>query len=156
MLERLGVLTDEVSENIVEALDWASAQELKHVEIRLVNGENVADLSDIELADLLFEVEKRNLFISCIASPLFKCALDPTREVASGDTFGQKEESVEAHFAKLDRMIEICKQLRTDKIRIFSFWREKNPAAHEKEVIQHLQRAANIAKKSRCIPLTGK
>ncbi len=147
MLERVGVLTDEVSENIVEALDRVRANGLRHVEVRFVNGKNVADLSDTELADLRFEVEKRDLFISCIASPLFKCALDP-REVASGDTFGQTEVSIEAHFSKLDRVVDICKQLQTDKVRIFSFRREKDPEAHEKEIIQHVKRAARVAEKA--------
>jgi len=145
IFNRLGVLTDEVSQNITEALDWAEGNDLKHVEIRMVNGKNIADFSDQELDQLLFEVEKRGLYISTIASPVFKCALDPSREVASGDTFGQEEESVENHFAKLERVIEICEKLKANKIRIFSFWREENPSAYEEEIIGYLKKAANMA-----------
>lgn len=153
MLERLGVLTDEVSADIIEALDWVEENGLKHVEIRMVNGRNVADLTDVELDQLLAEVEKRGLFISGVASPLFKCALDPTREVASGDRFGQDEISVEAHFTKLWRMLQIAKRLKTDKIRIFSFWREKEPEKYEQEVVDHLKKAAEMAAEHDCLLL---
>ncbi|MBS4200554.1 sugar phosphate isomerase/epimerase [Bacillus sp. FJAT-49732] len=145
MFDRLGVLTDEVSQNVTEAFDWAVSNGLKHVEIRMVNGKNIADFSDEELDQLLFEVEKRGLYISAIASPIFKCALDLSRAVASGDMFGQKEESVENHFMKLERVFEICKKLKADKIRIFSFWREENPSLYEAEIIEHLRKAARIA-----------
>ena len=119
----------------------------------MVYGKNIVDLSNQELDQLLSEVEKRGLFISCLASPVFKCALDPSRAVASGDTFGQEEESLEAHFSKLNRMFEIAKLLKTNKIRIFSFWREKNPSHYEDEVIEHLKKAAGIAAEAKCILL---
>ncbi|WP_382319449.1 sugar phosphate isomerase/epimerase family protein [Lederbergia wuyishanensis] len=148
IFDRLGVLTDEVSQNITEAFDWAERNRMKHVEIRMVDGKNIADFSDKELEQLLFEVEKRDLFVSGIASPLFKCALDPSRPVASGDTFGQIEESVENHFLKLERVIEICKKLKSDKIRIFSFWREENPSLYNADIIEHLKKAAKIAEEN--------
>ncbi|MBS4195660.1 sugar phosphate isomerase/epimerase [Bacillus sp. FJAT-49870] len=153
MFNRLGVLTDEVSQNITEALDWAENNGLKHVEIRMVNGRNIADFSDQELDELLYEVEKRGLFVSAIASPIFKCALDPSRVVASGDTFGQEEDSVENHFSKLERVIKICQKLKADKIRIFSFWREENPLTYEDEIIEYLTRAARMAEENKVLLL---
>jgi L-ribulose-5-phosphate 3-epimerase len=140
--DRLGVLTDEVSSHLSEALDWAAANRLAHVEIRMVDGRNVMDLNDTELGVIRKEAESRGLFISGIASPVFKCALDPSRPVASGDTFGAKEEDVQAHYRKLDRAMEIAKILGTTRIRIFSFWREKDPAAHEADIVNHLRAAA--------------
>ncbi|WP_141692494.1 sugar phosphate isomerase/epimerase family protein [Paenibacillus pectinilyticus] len=145
ILERLGVLTDEVSPHLEEALRWASEQGLTHVEVRVVNGRNVAEMTDEEIKEIRRQVEQRGLFVSAIASPLFKCALDPARRVASGDTFGQKEETVEAHFHKLDRVIAIAKLLGTSRIRIFSFWREEQPALYEGEIAAHLRKAAEIA-----------
>src|SRR4051812_48227255 len=113
ILERLGILTDEVSGNFPEALDWIAERGLKHVEVRTFDGKNVAALNDEQVREVRRQVEARGLFISAVASPLFKCALDPTRPVASGDTFGQAEETVEAHFKKLDRVIAIAKMLET-------------------------------------------
>jgi L-ribulose-5-phosphate 3-epimerase len=82
-----------------------------------------------------------------LASPLFKCALDPSRPVESGDTFGQEEAGVEEHFIKLERVIAIAKLLGTKQIRIFSFWRENEPTNYFDEIVQYLQRASVIAEK---------
>ena len=60
IFERLGVLTDEVSQNLTEALDWTVENGLKHVEIRMVDGKNIVDLSNQELDQLLSEVEKED------------------------------------------------------------------------------------------------
>jgi L-ribulose-5-phosphate 3-epimerase len=144
-LDRLGILTDEVSANFDEALDWIAAQGLKHVEVRVIDGRNVVTLNDDQVRDLRRRVEERGLFISAIASPLFKCALDPSRPVASGDRFGQKEEDVEAHFSKLNRVITIAKELRAPRIRIFSFWREREPERYHADIVRHLKRAADVA-----------
>lgn len=145
VLDRLGILTDEVSKDFQDALDWIAEQGLKHVEVRTVDGKNVAALDDDAVRDVRRRVEDRGLFVSAVASPLFKCALDPTRPVASGDRFGQQEEGVEAHFAKLDRVIAIARLLGTRRIRIFSFWREKDPAPYLSDVVRLLKRAGRIA-----------
>jgi sugar phosphate isomerase/epimerase len=145
ILERLGVLTDEVSPHFEEALDWAAEQGLKHVEVRVINGQNAADLDDDQVTEIRRQVEARGLFVSAIASPLFKCALDPSRQVVAGDTFGQEEQSVESHFFKLKRVIEIAKLLGTTRIRIFSFWREEKPELYLDDIVRHLQQAAKVA-----------
>nr|WP_286672534.1 sugar phosphate isomerase/epimerase family protein [Cohnella hashimotonis] len=141
----MGVLTDEVSDRYEEALDWAAEQGLSHVEVRVVDGRNAASLSDAEATEVRRQAETRGLYISAIASPVFKCALDPERPVASGDTFGQDEESVDAHFAKLARVIALAKLMGTERIRIFSFWREQEPERYAEEIAGHLRRAADIA-----------
>ncbi|OAS21813.1 sugar phosphate isomerase/epimerase family protein [Paenibacillus oryzisoli] len=146
--DRLGVLTDEVSPDFEKALNWIAEQGLKHVEVRVVNGVNVSALADDLIVDIRKMVEERGLYVSAIASPLFKCALDPKRFVESGDTFGQKEQGVEEHFEKLDRVIEIAKGLGTTRIRIFSFWRELDPQQHRDEIVHHLKRAGDIAVKA--------
>lgn len=147
ILDRLSVLSDEISGDFTVALDWLVAQGLKYVEVRMVDGKNVAALSDAEIDRAKAEIDKRGLKVSAIASPLFKCMLDPSRPVPTGDTFGAKEEPVEAHLAKVPRAIEVAKKLGTDKIRIFSFWREKDPAAHFDEIAGHLKKAAEMAAK---------
>jgi L-ribulose-5-phosphate 3-epimerase len=144
--DRLGVLTDEVSDDLDESLDWIRDAGLRHVEIRMVNGKNAMQLNDEQLDRIRLEVERRGLFVSALASPLFKCALDPGRPVAAGDVFGQAEEDVETHFSRLRRAIDIASRLGTNRIRIFSFWREKNPQMYQSEAAAHLRKAANIAR----------
>jgi L-ribulose-5-phosphate 3-epimerase len=146
--DRLGILTDEVAEDFTEALDWIAAQGLRHVELRLVDGSHIVDADDRRVREIRRMVEDRGLFVSAIASPLFKCRLDPTRPVAAGDMFGQKDESVDDHMAKLTRCIDIAKLAGTNKIRIFSFWRESDPAAHRHEIVHYLRKAAEEAARS--------
>ncbi|MDF2671624.1 MAG: xylose isomerase-like barrel protein [Paenibacillus sp.] len=148
ILNKLGVLTDEVSARFDEALDWIEEQGLKHVEVRVVDGVNISNMSDEGVQEVLRKVEAKGLFVSAIASPIFKCALDPNRQVASGDVFGQKEESVEAHFDKLSRVIEIAQILKTKQIRIFSFWREIEPKQYQNEIVAHLKRAGEVAEQA--------
>jgi sugar phosphate isomerase/epimerase len=148
ILDRLGILTDEVSDRFADALDWIARQGLKHVEVRVIDGTNIADITDeARVTDIRRQVESRGLFISAIASPLFKCPLDPSRPVASGDRFGQADESIEAQFAKLDRVIATAKLLGTSRIRIFSFWREREPQRYHDEIVRHLKRAAERAQR---------
>lgn len=149
LIDRVGILTDEVSDDFAGSLDWIREQGLRHVEVRVVNGRNVADITDEgAIKDIRHRVEDHGLFVSAIASPLFKCALDPSRRVASGDTFGQKEEGVEAHFEKLKRVLHTAQLLGTPRIRIFSFWREQEPAKYRDEIVGHLRRAGEIARQA--------
>ncbi|WP_308639648.1 sugar phosphate isomerase/epimerase family protein [Paenibacillus silvisoli] len=146
MVDRLGVITDEVSADLVTALDFASEKGLKHVEIRTVDGKNVLALSDGEADRIREEAESRGLFISCIASPVFKCALDASRSVADGDRFNQEERSVSEHFVMLERAMELAERLGTNRIRIFSFWREQEPLErYEDEIVRQLSRAVKLA-----------
>ncbi len=145
ILNRLGVLTDEVSDSLGEALDWCVRNELRHVEIRMVDGKNVLDLSLEEVGRAAGEIRRRRLSVSALATPLFKCALDPSRRVGSGDLFGAKEEDIPAHFARLGRAILTARALGTRRIRIFSFWREQDPRPHFEEIARHLRKAAQAA-----------
>jgi sugar phosphate isomerase/epimerase len=147
ILDHLSVLSDEVSDKFTEALDWCVKNGFRHVEVRMVDGANVSNLDDAAVDRAKREIDARKLSVSAIASPLFKCALDPKRPVQSGDLFGNKEEPLETHFAKLPRAIAIAKKLGTRMIRIFSFWREQEPRKYFPEIVEHLKKAAAIAEK---------
>lgn len=146
--DRLGILTDEVSPKLDEALDWIRARGFKHVELRVVDGANIMNAGDEQLDGIRQRVEEAGLFISAVASPVFKCPLDPDRPVQTGDTFGQSAaDTVESHFRLLDRAFGIAERLGASRIRIFSFWREAEPQAHEDEIVKHLARAAAAAER---------
>lgn len=148
VMNRLGILTDEVyPDQFEKSLDWIVEQGLKHIEVRVVDGVNVSNMNDEQVAAVRHQIEKRGLSVTAIASPLYKCALDPNRKVASGDVFGQAEESVEAHHEKLKRVIAIAKMLGARNIRIFSFWRETEPERYFDEIVAHLKTAAAQAEK---------
>lgn len=148
ILDRLGVITDEVSDDFQEALDWIRSEGLNYAELRVIDGKNISHLNDDEVMRVKEQLDKRGLRVSAIASPIFKCALDPARPVASGDRFGQEEAGADEHFEMLHRTIEIAKRVDTRFIRIFSFWREKNPESYFDEIVQHLSKAAQIAEQA--------
>src|SRR5258707_7882068 len=108
----------------------------------MVDGLNVSNLDDAQVDRAKAEIEKRGLKVSAIASPLFKCALDPSRPVQSGDLFGNKEDDLATHMSKLPRTITIAKKLDTKNIRIFSFWRRSDPKMHLAGRLKHLNKAA--------------
>lgn len=142
---QIGILTDEVSSDLNEALEFACEHRLAHVELRTIGGTNVIERSDRDLGQIRRKIEERGLFVSVFASPVFKCALSRYRPVAKGDVFGVVEADVATHFRMLERAIEIAKCLGTTRIRIFSFWREESPELYEDEIVEHLRRAATIA-----------
>ncbi|MFW5437274.1 TIM barrel protein [Paenibacillus apiarius] len=142
---RIGILTDEVSTHMDEALAWIAGKGLARVELRTMDGKNVMEVPLEQLKDRAAQISGLGMTVSCLASPVFKCALSPSRRVASGDTFGQAEEGIEAHFAMLDQAFRVAKMLGTTRIRIFSFWREENPDDYFDEIVRHLQWAAKRA-----------
>jgi L-ribulose-5-phosphate 3-epimerase len=151
--ERLGFISDEISSNFIDALNWIQAKGLKHVEMRTVNGINIINLTDVEVEQIKKEIMQRGLYVSGIASPVFKSALDPARLIAIGDTFGQQEADIDTHFKQLLRAIEIAKIMGTHRIRIFSFWRETMPEIYHDEIVQYLRKAAIMAEKEKIILL---
>lgn len=143
--DRLGVISDEVSQDLVVALDWAVEYGLKHVEIRMVDGVNVLRLTEEQIERVQQEVQQRGLFVSALASPLFKCPLDPTRPLPTGDLFGCEEQDVEEHHRMVHKAIDYAKRLKTNYIRIFSFWREEQPELYMDDIVRHLKLAAEAA-----------
>jgi len=144
-MDRVGIITDEVSSDLDAALDFAVARGLRHVELRTVAGTNLLELDDDRIADIAAAVTRRGLVVSCIASPVFKCPLSADRAVAAGDRFGERDGDVAHHRELLRRAADIATRLGTTRIRIFAFWRERDPEAHEAEIVQHLKEAADFA-----------
>lgn len=151
ILDRLSVLTDEISDDLETALDWCVDRNIRHVEVRMVDGANAANLSEDQAKGAAEKIRKRGLTVSALASPIFKCALDPDRPVETGDMFGAKEEDIPAHFAKLDRAIPLARIFGTSMIRVFSFWREKEPAKYFDEIAGHLRKAAAVAEREKVL-----
>ncbi|MCY0869449.1 MAG: sugar phosphate isomerase/epimerase [Firmicutes bacterium] len=144
-MDRVGIITDEVSSDLGEALDFAALRGLRHVELRAVGKTNLLELDDAQIAQIGAAIADRGLVVSCIASPVFKCALSAERSVAAGDRFGERDGDVAHHRQLLRRAADVAMRLGTTRIRIFAFWRERDPDAHEAEIVGHLREAADFA-----------
>lgn len=114
MTYTLGVLTDEISDDLQEAIDLAKSWGIGEIELHSVWGTNICDLSDTDLSRALRIVRKSRVKVTCIDSLTLRCDLDNDEEYA-------------AHIAHLKRSMEIAPLFDTNIVRLFSFWKLPNP-----------------------------
>lgn len=144
---KLGVISDEISQDFEHALAVARELGLQHVELRGMWNKNLMDLKEDELKEARRLLTKYGMKVTDIASPFMKVdAPGFTTREGQRDTFnarfGYKEQP-----QVLERAIEMAKVLDTDKIRVFSFWRIEKPAAVFDLVVSDLRQALEKAKK---------
>lgn len=142
---RLGIISDEVAPTLATAIDFALTRRLSHLEIRTIDGRNALHLTDLQADAIRTELAQRGLFVSCLASPVFKCALDDRRPVAQADQFGAEGLGGAEQLALLQRALTVARCLGTPRVRIFSFLREVNPLQHEQEIVTFFRQAAALA-----------
>ena len=71
-MQKISIINDEVSDNIMEVVEFLKSNKLRYVELRSIDKINISDLSlsrDREIADYL---QKNRIKVSCIASPILK------------------------------------------------------------------------------------
>lgn len=131
---KLSVITDEITQDFGHALEVAAKEfGLEYVELRELWGKNLMTLDAKEVGEARRLLEQHRLRVSSIASPIFKVdwpgapaskfsptsspMSSPKRDQFGADfTFRQQDEL-------LERGIELARTLKTDRIRIFDFWR---------------------------------
>jgi len=135
---RLGVVTDEVSQDPDEALSWALDRELDYVDLREAYGRNVTDLEPEEVDRLDAAVERSGLPVNCVYPQLFRARLIPeTMEVIRRlrkrpellDSKYLEAEPAEyaAHLRLLRRSLDLADRFGAPYVRTFAFWREVEP-----------------------------
>ena len=144
---RLGVITDEVTQDFEKALLWARGFGLEWVELRFVWNKYVTDFTadDVKRAqDLL---AKHGLKVSVLDSPYFKTLL-PRTESRFADPKG---DPLQSDFSKQQAVLENAmaraKDFGTDKVRVFSFLRVAEPKSVFERVGKELEKAAAIAQR---------
>lgn len=145
---KLGIITDEISEDVEQSLDFISGYSLDYCELRGLWGKNIMNLSQDELQHARDLIEKHRLQVSVIGSPIMKYNLPemPARE-EKGDTFHANftEEDTEQ---LLDKAFDLARFFRTRKIRVFSYWRVDDPEKAYPYVRDRLAKAAEIARQN--------
>lgn len=142
---RVSVINDEISQDLDHACSLAANEfNLDWIELRSFWKKDVLNLDDNELAEALRTVNKYNLRVTDIASPLFKVdwkgaplsKFGPRRDQGKhGYTFDQQDEV-------LERSIRLAKTFGTSRIRCFDFWRLEDPAPFRAEINRKLQETA--------------
>jgi len=143
---KLGIITDELTENLEQALDFISHYDLGYCELRDMWQKNIMNLSQEQLDRAKALVEKHHLKVTDIASPLFKYNLPemPAKE-------GEKRDTFRANFTDQDtdhllhQSFKLARFFGTRKVRIFSYWRVDEPEKAYPYVRDRLARAAKVA-----------
>jgi L-ribulose-5-phosphate 3-epimerase len=110
---QLGIMTDEVSQNIEDAIRLAKEFGLTALELRSIDGLQLHQIEDQRIEEIYCLVEKAGLTICGLSTPVFKCHLDDPKEIA---------QSVDI----LKRDVQLAKRFGTKLIRGFSFWSDTN------------------------------
>lgn len=127
----LSGFSDEYSPNFDEQLSGFNKLGIKYLELRFVDGVNVADLTDKDVDEVCKKLTDANIKVSAIGSPLGK--------------IGVKDDFFE-HLKKAEHVFKIANRLDCKYIRMFSFYLngEKHDDVRD-EVIARLTALLDLA-----------
>jgi sugar phosphate isomerase/epimerase len=121
---RLSAITDEIAPELARALDVCEELGLDGVELRTLDGIQIVDRAEDELASIRAELDRRGMTVSAVASPFLKCDR------------GEDQADV------LARAVRAAAVVGAPIVRAFGFWREPDPAAALPELGRALREAA--------------
>jgi len=142
---KLGVITDEITQDFEQALLWVKGFGLEWVELRFVWDKYVTEFTadDVKRAkDLL---AKHGMKVSVVDSPYFKTLLPGTQSKFAEGKPDPLQSDFSQQDALLERAIVRAKDFGTDKVRIFAFLRVADPKTVFDRVAKELDRTAAIA-----------
>jgi sugar phosphate isomerase/epimerase len=148
---KISVISDEIAQDFDHACSViANDFGLHWVELREIWGQNLQNVSDVEIAEAQRILAKYSLHVTDIASPLFKVDWPD----APKSKYSSKEDmhgAVEAAFKQQDdvlaRCISLAKQFKTEKIRCFDFWRIDDVAPYREAINEKVRSTAEIVGK---------
>jgi L-ribulose-5-phosphate 3-epimerase len=153
---KLSVITDEITQDLARALEIASHEfALHYVELRGLWNKNIISLDAKEIAEVRGLLDRFQLQITDIASPLFKTdfpgapksSFSPPKPQYGADfSFRQQDEVWE-------RAVAVARSLGSNRIRCFDFWRLQDPTPYRAAMNEALRSAAIRAEKENMVLL---
>jgi L-ribulose-5-phosphate 3-epimerase len=140
----IAAITDEFSQDIETAVRSIAEIGMTGVELRMVFGRNIIDLSTEELDRACDIVAARGLEIISIASPLLKCVLPDAPGIDARfeqDIFASRH-TYDDQPRLAERALEIAERTGARLIRVFSFWRTVRPEECFARVVRALEKLA--------------
>jgi len=118
----LTINLDEFGQELNNAISRCKSLNIKHVEIRSMNGKNILDFTDKELKVLKERITGEGIEVTAIASPLFKWThkLDDN-SIKVDNYFFPSRINVDKQEYYIKRVFEIATLLEVNIIRIFSY-----------------------------------
>ena len=148
-LTKLGIISDELTDNLEEALGFITHYSLHWTELRVIWGKNIMNLSQDELDHAKKLLAQHDVQVSQIASPIFKWNLPqiPAHPNEHRDAFHAVY--VEEDSDKLlEDSFKLARFFGTRRVRIFSYWRVHEPEKAYPYVRDRLAKAAQLAAKN--------
>ncbi len=108
---KLGIITDEVSQDLTVAAEFAVKHGLTELEIRSVNGKGPFDMEESDIRAIKEIADRYQLHIAAISAPLFKCSISD-------------QQAVSANIDGFARLAGYSHILGNRFIRGFDFWAE--------------------------------
>jgi L-ribulose-5-phosphate 3-epimerase len=146
---RISVINDEISQDFGHACAVASRDfGMNWIELRGMWKKNIVNLDEKEVAEARRILEKYQLKVTDIASPLFKVDWPgaPKSKFSEAKSFGANF-TLEQQDEVLERAMEMAKSFQTDRVRCFDFWRLEDQAPYRAAINEKLRDAAGKAEK---------
>ena len=150
---RVSVINDEISQDFGHVCEIASREfGMSWIELRSMWKKNIVNLDENEVAEARRILEKYQLRVTDIASPLFKTDWPsaPKSKFSEAKSFGANF-TLAQQDEVLDRAIAMAKSFGTDRVRCFDFWRLEDPAQYRSAINDKLRQAAEKAGKNAII-----
>lgn len=146
---KLGIITDELTEELNEAADFIGSYGLHWAELREMWGKNIMNSPQADLDRAKKVLTDHQLQVSDIGSPIFKWNL-PQMPAHPGEKRDQFKASFTEQDADplLEKSFRIARFFGTHKVRIFSYWRLPDPDKAFSLVAERLSQAAKLAAKN--------
>ncbi len=146
---RVSVINDEISQDFGHVCEVASRDfGMGWIELRGMWKKNIVSLDGNQVAEAKRILEKNQLKVTDIASPLFKVDWPgaPKSKFSEAKSFNaafdwKQQDEV------LDRAIEMAKAFNPDRVRCFDFWRLEDQAPYRDAMNDKLREAAEKAGK---------
>jgi len=129
---RLGVMTDEISQDFEHAVQVCQEYHLQTVEIRSVWDKPPQSLTDDDVDEIARILQPTGMTASNIAAPFYKCDIDD-------------DAACEEHLRILARCLEIGRRLGANIIRGFTFWNTGHTLVVWDKILERYQRPVEMA-----------
>lgn len=144
-MNRLAVITDEISEDLAHALQVCSDLGIRDVELRSIDGTSIVDHSPEKIREIKAMLDDGGFSVCNIASPFLKTHIGE-EHVPTGNVHSAKELTREEHWDVLKRSLEIAHLLDSPIVRAFSFWRVADPESVREDILATLGKATEITR----------
>jgi L-ribulose-5-phosphate 3-epimerase len=146
---RVSVINDEISQDFGHVCEVASQEfGMRWIELRGMWKKNIVSLDEKEVSEARRLLDKYQLKVTDIASPLFKVDWPgaPKSKYSEAKSFNASFTMAEQDDV-LDRAVAMAKAFGTDRVRCFDFWRLDDQTPYRDAINDKLRDAAVKAEK---------